>query len=264
MLTVVERDRRRRCPWPVERAHRRCDGRVHLPHLPLPRADRRVHRGARPDPDRRRRPASCARRARLADRPAADRRAGAVARRACSTYGSSDVDVRLPDRVASRRARRGRAPQRQRAHPRRPAGGDGRRHRLGQDDARPPDRPLRRPDRRASSASAGCRCSASPTRSCAGVSSSCRRSRSCSTTRSRRTSASPSRATSLADLEAMVDRLESRDWLRLDARRADDRGRRARRGSCRRASASSSRCCAPAWPIPTCWCSTRPRRRSTR
>ena len=41
--------------------------------------------------------------------------------------------------------------------PRRPAGGGGRRDRVGQDDARPAGRPLRRPDRRRRCASAACR-----------------------------------------------------------------------------------------------------------
>ena len=68
------RDRHRRGGDPARRrTHDRGDGRLHVPHLPLPRADRGVHRGARPDPDRGRRPATSARRARRAGRPAADR-----------------------------------------------------------------------------------------------------------------------------------------------------------------------------------------------
>ena len=41
----------------VEQPHGGRAGRLHLPHVPVPRADRRVHRGARPDPERRGRPA---------------------------------------------------------------------------------------------------------------------------------------------------------------------------------------------------------------
>ena len=48
------------------------------------------------------------------------------------------------------------------------------------------------------------------------------------------------------------------------ARRADDAPSASAASSCRPGSASSSPCCAPASPIPTCSCSTRRRRRSTR
>ena len=133
---------------PAQRADGRGDDRVHVPHVPVPRADRRVHRGARPDPDRGRRPAAGARRARPADRAAAHRSPGAAAGRACSTSTCAGVTFAYP--IAGRHdvARRGRAAQRRRVDPGRPAGGDGRRHRIGQDDARPADRPLRRPDGR--------------------------------------------------------------------------------------------------------------------
>ena len=85
VFSVADRGRghrRRRRPRPGERADRRGDDRLHLPHLPLPRADRRVHRGARPDADRGRRAAPRARRARPAGRPAAADRPAPAARRA--------------------------------------------------------------------------------------------------------------------------------------------------------------------------------------
>ena len=82
-------DRRRRRPRPGERADRRGDGRLRLPHLPLPRADRRVHRGARPDPDRGGRAAPRARRARPARRPAAAASTARRCRRARSTSTSA-------------------------------------------------------------------------------------------------------------------------------------------------------------------------------
>ena len=94
-------DRRRRRPGPGERAHRRGDDRLHLPHLPVPRADRRVHRGPRPDPDRGRRAAARARRARPAGRPAAARVAARRSRRARSTSTSATSRSRTR-RVASR------------------------------------------------------------------------------------------------------------------------------------------------------------------
>ena len=150
------------------------------------------------------------------------------------------------------------------AHPGRPAGRPRRRHRFGQDDARPADRPLRRPDDRRDPPRRRAAARASPTTSCAGASSSCRRSRSCSTTRSPPTSASPGPGTSIADIEAVVDRLDVGDWVDGAARRADDARSASAASSCRPASASSSPCCAPASPTPTCSCSTRRRRRSTR
>ena len=79
------RDRRRRRPRPGQRADGRGDGRLRVPHVPLPRADRRVHRGARPDADRGRRPAPRARRARPARRAAAARPTRARCRPARST-----------------------------------------------------------------------------------------------------------------------------------------------------------------------------------
>ena len=47
------------------------------------------------------------------------------------------------------------------------------------------------------------------------------------------------------------------------SRRTGHPGRSARRVACRRGSGSWSRCCARSSPIPTCWCSTRRRARST-
>ena len=67
--------------------------------------------------------------------------------------GRLDIDVRdvtFSYRSAGRPrpVRRHRAPPHQHPHPGRSAGRDGRRHRLRQDHPRPPDRPLRRSDRR--------------------------------------------------------------------------------------------------------------------
>ena len=67
------RRRRRRVAGPGVGPHRRRPGRLHVPRVPVPRADRRVHRDPRPDPDRGGRLAAGAGRARHADR---DRRAG--------------------------------------------------------------------------------------------------------------------------------------------------------------------------------------------
>ncbi len=67
--------------------------------------------------------------------------------------GPLDIDVRdvtfsYPTRGLAAAVDERRAAPRQRAHPGRPAGRARRRHRVGQDDARPADRPLRRPDDR--------------------------------------------------------------------------------------------------------------------
>ncbi len=141
------RDRRRRRPRPGQRADGRGDDRLHLPDLPVPRTDRRVHRGPRPDPDGGGRVASGARRARPPRRPAAARVAARPAARP-ARHRRPRRHVLLPDARRHGRGRRGRAAPRQRAHPGRPAGGHGRRHRLRQDDARAADRPLRRSDDR--------------------------------------------------------------------------------------------------------------------
>ena len=250
---------------PGERADRRGAGRLRVPDLPVPRADRRVHRGARPDPDRGGRAAPGARRARHPGRPAAARVAACRCRRAARRSTSRDVTFAYPTRGVTRRGRRRRAARRRRAHPGRPAGGRGRRHRLGQDHARAARSPASPTRRRRRSASAACRCTTSPTTSCAGASSWCRRSRSCSTTRSPPTSASPGPARRCAD-----DRGGRRPTRRSATGSTtlpdglDDARSASAASSCRPASASSSRCCAPASPIPTCSCSTRRRRRSTR
>ena len=115
---------------PDRRADRRRAGRLHLPHLPLPRADRRVHRGARPDPDRRRRAAPGARRARHPDRPAAEPThplplpAGPLGDRHRRRH------VLLPQPRRRRRGRRAGAARRHVPHPCRPAGRGRRRHRV--------------------------------------------------------------------------------------------------------------------------------------
>ena len=74
-----------------------CAGRVHLPHVPVPRTDRRVHRGARPDPERRGRAASRVVGARPADRSAAAGRPDRAARRqAAHRHPRGDVLVSEP------------------------------------------------------------------------------------------------------------------------------------------------------------------------
>ena len=83
---VVARRPRHR---PRRRAHRRRAGRLPLPRRPVPRADRRVHRDPRPDPDRGRRLAQGARRARHADRGRRPRRRR---RRRCPT-GPPEIRV---------------------------------------------------------------------------------------------------------------------------------------------------------------------------
>ena len=104
---------------PGQRADGRGDDRLHLPHLPVPRTDRRVHRGARPDPDRGRRAAAGARRARHAR---SVRRPPPLPCRCRAGPLDVDIarrDVRLPD--AGRRhvrRRRGRAARRRRVRSR--------------------------------------------------------------------------------------------------------------------------------------------------
>ena len=226
------------------RADRRGAGRLHLPHLPVPRADRRVHRGARPDPDRRRRPAPGARRARHPDRPAADR-----AHPIPLPAGPLDVDIdarstfayrsRGPRRSTTGRccststctsppASRWRSSARPvRARPR-SAGSIAR----FADPTVGDDAPRRRAAARAS-----------PTPSCASASWSCRRSRSCSTTRSPPTSAFARPGTvGTPTSSAVVDRLDLDDWLDTLPDGVDDARSASAASSCRPASASSSRC----------------------
>ena len=157
VLDRRRRRRRRRHPRARRRADGRRAGRLHLPHLPVPRADRRVHRGARPDADRRGRPAPGARRADIPIGPP-DRRS----RRSRCRPGTLDVSIERRRRSRTAAAATTRTTRRccvdVNAHdPRRPAGRRRRRDRVRQDHARPPDRPLRRPDHRARCASAACR-----------------------------------------------------------------------------------------------------------
>ena len=93
-----------------QRAHRRRAGRLHLPHLPVPRADRRVHRDPRPDPDRGRRAAPGARRAGDPDRPAAADGVPWPCRTGRRRSTIDHVTLRLPAPPRRRHLRRGDAP----------------------------------------------------------------------------------------------------------------------------------------------------------
>ena len=93
IVAVGVEDRTRR------RAHRRRADRLHLPHVPVPRTDRRVHRSPRPDPDRRRRSAPGPRRARHPGRPTSARASRRRSRRADST--STSTTSRSPTAVAA-------------------------------------------------------------------------------------------------------------------------------------------------------------------
>ena len=140
-------------------------------------------------------------------------------------------DVLVPDAWRHRRGRRRRAAPRQRAHPGRPAGRHGRRHRFGQDDARAADRPLRRPDdrpdpprRRAAARRRQRRAAPAPRRRVPGAVPVRRLDR-----RQRRLR--PTRDVAADDMDAVVARLDVGDWVDSAARRPDDRGRRARRAA---------------------------------
>ena len=139
-------DRDRCGPRPGERTDGRGDDRVRLPHLPVPRADRRVHRGSRSDPDRCRRPPPGARGARHGDRAAADGPTSAPAGWR-ARHRRAQRHVRLSHEGDHDVARRGRAARRRRVDSRRSAGCPRRRDGFRQDDPRTADRPLRRSHR---------------------------------------------------------------------------------------------------------------------
>ena len=184
---------RQRRPHP--RPRRRADvgraGRVHLPDLPVPRTDRRVHRGARPDADRRGRPAPGARRARESDRAARAGPPGARCRRARSA--SASRTSRSATAAAATTTKPPVLFDVTAQHPGRPAGRRGRRDRFRQDDARPADRPLRRSDDRHRAPRRRAADRGRQRRAAHAAGRRARRSRSCSTARSPPTSASPGR-----------------------------------------------------------------------
>ena len=109
----------------------------------------------RPDADRRRRPAPRARRARDPDRSARARRTRSRCRPGALGVDIDHVTFAYRSRGDERRAAG--ADRRHRAHPGRPAGGDGRRDRLGQDHARPARSPASPTRPSASCGSAACR-----------------------------------------------------------------------------------------------------------
>ena len=197
---------------PVGRHDRRRAGRLHLPHLPLPRADRRVHRGARPDPDRRCRPAARARRARHPGRPAAAAApAGAPVGPVLDRHRRGHLLVSQPWRPGTARTTSCSSTSRRSSPP-----GNRWRWSARPVPARPrwaaswPASPTRSPVR---SGWAGCPWRWSTTPSCAGDWSSSPRSRSCSTTRSPTTSGSPGPRRPAARSSDSSISSTSSDWL---------------------------------------------------
>ena len=136
----------RRVAGPGVGADRRRAGRLPVPRVPVPRADRRVHRDPRPDPDRGGRLAAGPGRARHADRDRrARRRRGAAARAAAHRGRPRHLLLPAPPRPGRRR--RGAGAGRRHLHHR--AGRLGRRrgrHRVGQDHAGQAPHPPGRPD----------------------------------------------------------------------------------------------------------------------
>ena len=133
--------------------------------------------------------------------------------------------------------------------PGRPAGGDRRLDRVGQDHARPADRPVRRPDDRRDRTRRRAARAGRPGRAAAAARSWCRRSRSCSTTRSAPTSRSPS-STRTAPTSSGWSTNSASATGSSRCPTAWRPGSASAATSCRQASVSSSRCCAPASPVP--------------
>ena len=279
---VHPRQHHRRVPVPVrrglQRAHggsrrqrrpdtrsgigvdRGCPGGVHLLDVSVPGADRRVHRGARPDPNRGRRSPPGARRVRQSDRATGARAPGHAAAW-CAGCQHRERHVRLPQ--PRRRRRASGAGRSHRPDPGRATGCNGRRDRLGQDHSGSSDRPLRRPDDR-------CR---APRR------------RSVDRGRQRRVAHSIGRGTPGAvpvrRNHCRQPRLRPSDAELRRSRTGDRRrsisaiGWRHSRTDCSPRSVNAARSCRPAsvswwrsserrWSTQTSWCSTRRRRRSTR